>query len=94
MILGPCGCAIIRYWFRAVQLVCLCTVAMMTKLSHLEGGRFECSEWSLVVSRGGGGGLMASIMSVLGHTVVSSWSDGSCIYGLCYSGGIHSRPLQ
>ena len=46
----------------------------MTTLSHLEGGRFERSEWPLVVSQGTG--LMALPMSMLGHTVVSFRSDG------------------
>ena len=45
----------------------------MTTLSHLEGGRSECYEWPLVVSWGAG--LLAPPMSVLGHTVMSSWSD-------------------
>ena len=87
VILGLCGCALIWYWFRTVQLVCLCTIAVlmnvttadgrgipMTMLSHLEGGRFERPEWPLVVSQGTG--LMAPPMSVLGHTVVSFRSDG------------------
>ena len=62
--------------FRAVQLVFLCTLAVMmnvttadgrgipmTTLSHLECGRCECSEWPLVLSQGAG--LMAPPMSVL-----------------------------
>ena len=85
--MGLCGCAIIRNWFCAVQLVCLCTIAVMMKLtaadgrgipmttlSHLEGGRCEHSEWPLVQSQGAG--LMTPPMSVLRDTVVSSRSDG------------------
>ena len=45
----------------------------MTTLSHLEGGRCEHSEWPLVLSQGAG---LIAPMCVLGHTVVSSRSDG------------------
>ena len=46
----------------------------MTTLSCLEGGRGERSVWPLVQLQGAG--FMAPPMSVLGHTVVSSRSDG------------------
>ena len=87
VILGLCGCAIILYWFHMGQLVYYYTITVimivtsadylgipMTTLSRLEGGQCERSEWPLVQSQGAG--LMAPPMSVLGHTVVSSCSDG------------------
>ena len=46
----------------------------MTTMSCLVGGRGGRSEWPMVKSQGAG--LLAPPMSVLGHTVLSSWSDG------------------
>ena len=46
----------------------------ITTRSHLEGDRGELSDWLLVQSQGAG--LTAPPMSVLGHTVVSSRSEG------------------